>query len=210
MLNEMLNCIYEFRECFQQHIARSWADCDSVATKLAARLIREETAEYNAAGLDKLEDLLDALGDVTYVVLGAIAACGVKPENISGEVRPYIFDAVKVRTKIGIADAMDFLAEVLEKNKCYRSHHEAINKAWTRLLLAACFLKVDLLALFKEIHRSNMTKLWSTAEIKSAPAGAEIRPAGAMYVVKLNGKVIKPPSFSPPNCLLSCLPCPAE
>jgi len=54
--------------------------------------------------------------------------------------------------------------------------------------------------LWDEVHRSNMSKLWMLSEIYNAPAGADIIPIGGAslrFIVKLNGKIIKSPSYSP-------------
>jgi len=54
--------------------------------------------------------------------------------------------------------------------------------------------------LWDEVHRSNMSKLWMLSEVYNAPAGADIIPIGGAclsFIVKLNGKIIKSPSYSP-------------
>jgi len=52
---------------------------------------------------------------------------------------------------------------------------------------------------FEEVHRSNMSKLWSESEIQKAPVGSLIVKQGSgSYVVKSStGKVIKSPSYQP-------------
>jgi predicted HAD superfamily Cof-like phosphohydrolase len=52
-----------------------------------------------------------------------------------------------------------------------------------------------------EIHRSNMSKLWSADEIECIPGGCFSSHAGdGRYIVRRNdGKVIKSPSYSPAN-----------
>jgi predicted HAD superfamily Cof-like phosphohydrolase len=54
--------------------------------------------------------------------------------------------------------------------------------------------------LWDEVHRSNMSKLWMLSEVYNSPAGADIIPIGGAslrFIVKLNGKIIKSPSYSP-------------
>ena len=54
---------------------------------------------------------------------------------------------------------------------------------------------------FAEVHRSNMSKLWSADEIECIPGGCFSSHAGdGRYIVRRNdGKVIKSPSYSPAN-----------
>lgn len=58
--------------------------------------------------------------------------------------------------------------------------------------------------MFSEVHRSNMSKLWRDTEIESmrdADIASVQMPDGTLrYVVKnKDGKVLKSPSYSPPN-----------
>jgi predicted HAD superfamily Cof-like phosphohydrolase len=54
-------------------------------------------------------------------------------------------------------------------------------------------------AAFAEIHRSNMSKLWSADEIDCIPADCRAVNVGdGRYIVRRNdGKIIKSPSYSP-------------
>ena len=54
---------------------------------------------------------------------------------------------------------------------------------------------------FAEVHRSNMSKLWSADEIDCIPADCRASRVGdGRYVVRRNdGKVIKSPTYSPAN-----------
>lgn len=47
---------------------------------------------------------------------------------------------------------------------------------------AACALGVDAEALFNEVHRSNMTKVWADGSVRKREA---------------DGKILKPPTYSP-------------
>lgn len=67
--------------------------------------------------------------------------------------------------------------------------------------LAAGFTAQQVEAAVWEIHRSNMSKLWSEDEIGNVPGDSKARPAGeGRFIVRRNdGKVIKSPSYSPAN-----------
>jgi predicted HAD superfamily Cof-like phosphohydrolase len=67
--------------------------------------------------------------------------------------------------------------------------------------LAAGFTARQMDAAVAEIHRSNMSKLWTKDELASAPADHKIQPAwGGLFIVsRSDGKIIKSPSYSPAN-----------
>jgi len=67
--------------------------------------------------------------------------------------------------------------------------------------LAAGFTSQQVDDALAEIHRSNLSKLWSEDELTNVPADARALPAGkGRWIVRRNdGKVIKSPSYSPAN-----------
>lgn len=72
----------------------------------------------------------------------------------------------------------------------------------------ACGFTYDQLELgAREVHRSNMSKLWRTHELERLPDGATLElvgrdDGGHLYVAKSrDGKVIKSPFYSKPNLL---------
>jgi len=67
--------------------------------------------------------------------------------------------------------------------------------------IAAGFTAQQIEATVYEIHRSNMSKLWSADEIDSIPADCRASHVGdGRYIVRRNdGKVIKSPTYSPAN-----------
>lgn len=66
--------------------------------------------------------------------------------------------------------------------------------------------------MFAEVHRSNMSKMWSEDELKILKETYRYvfvefdKPSGKYVVTNEHGKVIKSPSYSPPN-LAQFLPC---
>ena len=65
--------------------------------------------------------------------------------------------------------------------------------------LAAGFTDKQVDAAVREIHRSNMSKLWSEDELGNVPAdGKAILSVPGKWIVRRNdGKIIKSPSYSP-------------
>lgn len=69
---------------------------------------------------------------------------------------------------------------------------------------AALEFGIDIEPIFNEVHRSNMSKAWSTEEVeKGLPDGVsahEIEGLFPMWCVKrADGKILKSPSYSPAN-----------
>lgn len=67
--------------------------------------------------------------------------------------------------------------------------------------LAAGFTARQMDAAVAEIHRSNMSKLWSEDELAHVPGDSKAQPTGdGRFIVRRNdGKIIKSPSYSPAN-----------
>lgn len=67
--------------------------------------------------------------------------------------------------------------------------------------IAAGFTSQQIEAAVYEIHRSNMSKLWSADEVDSIPADCRASHVGdGRYIVRRNdGKIIKSPTYSPAN-----------
>lgn len=65
--------------------------------------------------------------------------------------------------------------------------------------LAAGFTSTQVDSAFREIHRSNMSKLWSDDEIDCIPADCRsVRVDDNRHIVRRwDGKIIKSPSYSP-------------
>lgn len=67
--------------------------------------------------------------------------------------------------------------------------------------IAAGFTAQQIEATVYEIHRSNMSKLWSADEIANVPGDSRAHHVGdGRYIVRrTDGKIIKSPSYSPAN-----------
>jgi len=62
---------------------------------------------------------------------------------------------------------------------------------------------IDMEPVFAEVHRSNMSKMWTEEDLKQQkalyPTGVVESYGGGLYRILVDGKVIKSPSYSPAN-----------
>ena len=71
--------------------------------------------------------------------------------------------------------------------------------------VAAGFTESTIKQAFDEVHRSNMTKLWPDSIVDTRPTNTTAtRTCGGWIVKNRAGKVIKPPTYSPPNLSQFC------
>lgn len=52
---------------------------------------------------------------------------------------------------------------------------------------------------FSEVHRANMAKFWTAEQVKEHDGNLKFEYSTAGYIAKRDGKVVKPPTFTPPN-----------
>lgn len=66
--------------------------------------------------------------------------------------------------------------------------------------VAAGFTDAEIAAAFAEVHRSNMTKLWPAHLVDTRPPNTTATQTRGGWIVKRSdGKVLKPPTYSPPR-----------
>ncbi len=116
-----------------------------------------------------------------------------------------------VRYKL-IAEELDELAQGFKKNDIVEVADALGDLLYVTLGTAVC-CGLDLGQIFHEVHRSNMTKLWTLDEVQ-APGAIENgtivnavmnvnpdseRHVRAFSVKRADGKILKSPSYSPAN-----------
>lgn len=53
---------------------------------------------------------------------------------------------------------------------------------------------------FNEVHRANMSKFWTAEQVAEHEGGSlKFEYCTSGYIAKRDGKVVKPPTFTPPN-----------
>ena len=183
----------EFHETFKLPIVKSWSECNKDAIPLRINLIAEEFAEYQQAAVRK--DILDALGDLTYVVAGTWITIGVFPPDYTEHVA-----LMKTNHKPDLLrPVIAYLTELRKDKLCYMGLTSSTTVLHWQLEHAAFVLGVDLYILMSRIHASNMTKLWSPLDLPNKPDATTAYETKRGYVVKrnLDGKVIKSPGYKP-------------
>lgn len=191
---EMTTMVREFMTNFEQPI---YPDVDHLPCETAllrSALIMEEAVEYSRAAR-RTEDELDGICDLLYVVIGT---------NITMSIPVLPVQATKI---IPMAQKPSIWYQVLSvtqdldcKFPCEKIQKRELNKLISLLVDIGVNYGYKLQEAFAEVHRSNMTKLWETPP--KAEAGLIIKPKGGLFLVKRkDGKVVKPPTFVPPNLM---------
>lgn len=197
----MTEMVREFHRAFLVDCPKQPAIPSRDIAVLRSSLIDEERLELVCATTPV--GVLDAIADLLYVVHGAALAYGFNGNQVeaaldavrrSSPSRPWTRKEViagidEERLELFVAttpaDAMDAIAGLL-----YVVHRAAP---------AYGFNGEQVEAAFREVHRSNMSKLWTREEVDAGIGDNIARPVlGEMFVVtRPDGKVVKSPSYSP-------------
>lgn len=189
---------------------------DSTTNKLRPDLIREEVLELHDAHKsgDRI-GMLDACCDIQYVVSGAYLAWGFR-RMLNGTVD--MIDPRKIHdieahivAMLGMTRQLETAAQLVLEMQTFtilRDLQSRLTKAVYHLGFMPCFEDA-----FAEVHRSNMSKIWSKSQAKDTMIDGLVRePTGMIYpsgvyefletdcgFIARNtaGKIIKSPSYSP-------------
>ena len=198
-LDVYMDKVREFRAAYGFVSPRFFEDSDSDNTKVQARLILEEWQEYEQANTRR--DVIDALGDLMYVTIGAVLAAGIR---ISSPVLPLCVHKCDGFTKIAMVNHVT--RAITECNKyqlCKKGLIRGLSELYIRIEQAAIASGIDLPRAFDRIHTSNMGKLWTWDETKGLDnqhivTMTDTKSERKYRVKNKDGKLIKPPSFQPP------------
>jgi hypothetical protein len=208
-MNPEQSLVLDFHHTFGATIRRYPSVPSPEDAMLRIRLLNEELGELEQAiSAADIVKIADALIDLDYVCFGSAVTCGVilrEERYIKLEGRAPALDGDLEYRAHEIKEAIHLLGVTFAHRdtngiKCALEmiHHQVL------LACAECYLPYH--ALFAEVHRSNMSKLWTWAEIQSVPSGCraiavrdmKLEDTGRGFVVKRDdGKVIKSPSYEP-------------
>lgn len=173
--------------------------------ELRMRLIHEEWIEtLKAIRDDDKEQILDGLCDLMYVVTGYAVEAGIFITNF------YVENQNPALLTV-IGKEMSDLVIAYYGSFSMLNISLSLNLMSDYILSFASYLGFfDFEKAFAEVHRSNMAKLWTDEEIESSLANPNHKMAGYNFslvqqepnryaVTRQDGKVMKPPTWTPPN-----------
>lgn len=178
-LKDERNYVKEFHEKFGLAVDQPFSQ---ELLDLRVTLIKEEVKEFLEAFRDFStnptkgceEHLLKEICDVIYVILGTLVSFG--------DTRSYVTDIATYHTT-GFRESLEELIEQGYYLKSLTDLEELMTLGLEVVLATAHGLWFDLDGAFKEVHKSNMTKLWEDGKPR----------------YREDGKVIKPEWYEPPN-----------
>lgn len=186
-MNAQQELVAEFHRAFDHPVASKPTWPDDSMMDLRIRLVLEELDELEEALINRdVVAVADALGDLAYVVygmalvLGYELGCACMEIESSGASFP-----LKSIAKSGFREVRDRVR--LMQASARRKEHYSLKCKLEDIIVAiyamADHFGIPIVAVFEEIHRSNMSKL-----------GANGKP-----VKREDGKIMKGPNYLPPN-----------
>lgn len=196
--------VREFNEAFGHIPAGSFAELSKDRHNLRQRLNREEWLE-TLRDINRGDDegILDGACDMMYVILGHALEVDL-PIQVDGN-----YASVSPLGKFGeLIYQLDFFF-------CFRNEQTyklRLKQAAEAVYSFACnyFHPTLFNSAFEEVHRANMAKLWTDDEVEEALTDDTGKYGGWTFEEAINklgyfaakredGKIMKPPSWTPPN-----------
>lgn len=202
VLKDAYDKVVFFNKVFAVPYRMTWSQVGKDIVDLRANLIEEELQEL-IDSKNALEEL-DARCDLMYVALGAMHSFGIAATFL---------DSPIARVPANYVGAFGI---VLEKGlrvwpPCWRTVLWNLPDAILGLTAGSCMKFPLFWKAFNAVHRANMDKLWDSAQFLalSPDQRALLDPyttaddLSKLLVKRLSdGKVIKPPTFRPPDLSL--------
>ena len=182
--------VVQFRRAFNQPCPRHWLDGRPEDRVLQAALIREEFTETMSAE-DQLAQL-DGYCDLLYVLLGGMIVLSMTMDDVRAAADSASTFAGDVAVSVEKLEAPGLPCRILWTH---------LPRAAVRLYNCAAGLFPRFTEAFDRVHEANMGKLWdedltlTSGEYSVHPAGLP----GYFIVKRADGKIVKPPTFTPPN-----------
>lgn len=203
MSKSFLSLVAEFHRCFRYK--QPEPDLSDLKTnELRIELLREELRELRDA-TSRVEQL-DALCDSQYVLSGAVLAWGYRGmiEGIAPtmtlrkipDMDAHLAAMFGLLAQMEVAAELQFGAQVLTLLQSYQSY---LQQAVWSLGFSSVFQ-----AAFEEVHRSNMSKIWSeddasneNLEVTNFGVSRFDQTENGWIGRRADGKIVKSPSYSP-------------
>ena len=188
MLDKMYDMVLEFTKAYDFQVGDENTVITDFLRKQRLDLIHEEICEYEDAKKkgDRLE-MLDALCDIMYVVLGSHITFGIPLKMSNKE-----------------TELCDFTDELTHSDKAAMALY--LTSISSNVLYKSVLLNVEFKKAFTEVHRSNMSKsCGSIDEVYATMAQHKYKDIDYNYVTKEgrwfihrkdNGKLIKSIAYS--------------
>lgn len=193
----MENLVRIFMDTFDQQRFKRIEELPCEIAVFRSNLIKEEAKEYAASEPFSVDEL-DAICDLLYVVIGTNLACNVGVNPIIS--RQLALPGRKDKYPIS-GHIKEMIQDLDSRFPCRKIQHATSNKIIEYLLNIGAWRGYKTRMAFDEVHRSNMTKLWDIPPCDGSYIVRKLLYNGQQrYVVKrADGKVLKPPTFQPPN-----------
>lgn len=177
--------VREFMDAFQQPYLKAGVfgldnfPTEDVLKARMAMLLEEMDELEEAERIQSDVGILDAIVDIMYVMYGGALECGVEHRDIGDDFRRPTF-------KRPAGDEAFHYSYVIR-------HVSGIVRPRIDLFGQELFYKA-----FMEVHRSNMSKIWSCKPLVQSDEVVIVQVKDG-WILKRNGKVVKPPTYSKAN-----------
>lgn len=204
-LEKQYNDVYTFMRAFNQQTPRAFVDANVSLTEKRFKFLEGEYHEWQRSE-PLSDDMFDGLLDIMYIAYGNLIAMGLKLDPMYAR-----FDfptTARTIKKISIDAPMAMALFSLRKvplcpATLVKNHGELL----VNCISAGLQNGFDMSKGWDIVHTSNMTKLWTREELVNYPQYKNFASFPANYiegtrsivVQNIDGYVIKPPSFRPPN-----------